>query len=671
MKYFILICFLAFAQLVCGQEPPVIVQENLERMADANGTETEKDNDYLQQLDEYRRHPLPVNSASPEELAGLHLLSALQIGRLLDYRRLSGALVDLYELQAVPGWDLETIARAMPYLTVAVPMPVGRRLSERFKGGQTLLLRTGRVLQEARGYAIDSGNRYLGSRDHVLLSYKYQYKNLLYLGLTADKDPGEQFFRGAQSTGFDFYSFHFFVRNLGLIKALAVGDYVVNMGQGLLYWQSGGFGKSDAVLAIKKTALVLAPYRAAGETGFNRGLGLTLGTGKVETSIFGSYRRLGASVDTVEDRFGSIQTSGYYRTPGEIAHRNLLSQWTMGGRLAYSSTSVQLGLNALAIRYDLPQQKDAKPYNYFAFAGRQLTGFSFDYSLTDRNRHWFGEVAIDQRLHPAVLAGLLMSVDRAVDVSFLYRRLPPAYAGIGGSAFTEAALPVNEEGFYAGLFFRPATGWQVNAYADLYRFPWLRYRVNAPSTGHEYGVQVNYQPDKKWFLNLRYRSRFRQINETGAPVLAAPVGVLAQALRLQLNDQLSPRLTVKNRVELVWLKGEKGGREDGYLMYTEVSCRLMRGLRADVRVQYTETGSYDSRIYAYESDVLYSYSIPAYSGKLYRYYLDISKSIGRQLTLWVRWAESVYPGLEAIGSGLDEIGGDRRTEVKFQAVFRL
>jgi len=658
-------------QLARGQEPPIIVQENLERVADANGTETEKDNDYLQQLDDYRRHPLPVNTASAEELAGLHLLSALQVGGLLDYRRLSGALVDLYELQAVPGWDLETIARAMPYLTVAVPMPVGRRLADRLKGSQTLLLRTGRVLQEARGYAIDSGNHYLGSRDHVLLSYKYQYRNLLYFGLTADKDPGEQFLRGAQSRGFDFYSFHFFIRNLGLIKALAIGDYVVNMGQGLLYWQSGGFGKSDAVLAIKKSALVLTPYRAAGETVFNRGLGLTIGRGRMEASIFGSYRRLGASVDTVEDRFGSIQTSGYYRTPGEIAHRNLLSEWTAGGRLAYNSTSVQLGLNALAIRYGLPQQKDAQPYNYFAFAGRRLTGFSFDYSITDHNRHWFGEVAVDQWLHPALLAGMLMAMDRAVDLSFLYRRLPPAYAGIGGSAFTEATLPVNEEGLYAGLLFRPAPGWQVNAYADLYRFPWLRYRVNAPSTGHGYGVQVNYQPDKKWSLNLRYRSRFRQINEAGAPVLAAPVGTTGQALRLQLTDQLSPRLSVKNRVELVWLRDEKGRREEGYLIYSEVSCRITRGLWADARVQYTETGSYDTRIYAYESDVLYSYSIPAYSGKLYRYYLVISKNIGRQLALWVRWAESVYPDLETMGSGLDEIAGNHRTEVKFQALFRF
>ena len=60
----------------------------------------------------------------------------------------------------------------------------------------------------------------------------FAYKNLLQFGVVGDKDAGEQFFSGAQNLGFDFYSIHLFARNVGRIKALALGDFTVNMGQG-------------------------------------------------------------------------------------------------------------------------------------------------------------------------------------------------------------------------------------------------------------------------------------------------------------------------------------------------------------------------------------------------------------------------------------------------------
>src|SRR6185503_7473909 len=101
--------------------------------------------------------------------------------------------------------------------------------------------------------------------------YRYSYKNLLQYGLVGDKDAGEQFLKGAQHSGFDFYSFHLFARNVGVIQSLAIGDFTVNMGQGLIHWQGLAFKKSAATMSIKRQSAVLRPYNSAGEFYFHRG----------------------------------------------------------------------------------------------------------------------------------------------------------------------------------------------------------------------------------------------------------------------------------------------------------------------------------------------------------------------------------------------------------------
>lgn len=50
-------------------------------------------------------------------------------------------------------------------------------------------------------------------------------------------------FKGRQKAGFDFYSVHLFARRLGIIQSLAIGDFTVNLGQGLIQWQSLAFKK--------------------------------------------------------------------------------------------------------------------------------------------------------------------------------------------------------------------------------------------------------------------------------------------------------------------------------------------------------------------------------------------------------------------------------------------
>lgn len=671
MKRIAFILFLFFAEICFAQDLPPTTQQQLETSEEAND-EDPKDDNLLQQLDYFRRHPINLNTATIEELQSLKMITDLQIGNFIRYRNLLGNLLTIYELQAVPTWDLFTIRKILPYVFVGSPASMKENFRSRFyNGDQMLLFRISRVLEKSRGYNASLRSHYLGDRNHLLFRYRYQYKDLLYFGLTGDKDAGEQFFKGAQSKGFDFYSFHFFARRLGIVKSIALGDYTVNLGQGLIQWQSLAFGKGSEVMSIKRQAPVLVPYRSAGEFYFNRGIGITLQKKNLEATAFASYKKISGNIvnDTVE-RFTSLLTSGYYRTASEIADKNQIALTSFGGNISYQNSSFKIGWSVVAHQFDIPLQKRDEPYNLYAISGRKVFNSSVDYSYTYQNIHWFGEAAIDKNLHTAFVSGVLMSVDQRVDLSFLYRNIQKQYQSLFGNAFTENTMPVNEKGFYAGITIRPITGWQLSAYADFFQFPWIKYLVNASSRGQDYLVQLNYQPNRQFGFYVRFKNKNKPVDSSGNGIIYYPQDQVKQNLRLHVSQQLSPAFSITSRIELLWFNHRLKNAEQGFLSYVEGSYEWKK-LSANLRLQYFETSDYSSRIYVYESDVLYSFSIPAFYDKGFRYYLNFNYSVSKKLQCWLRWAQTAYNDKNVLGSGLDQIYGNTKTEIKMQWQYKF
>jgi hypothetical protein len=649
-----------------AQEVPVKTQEQLEALADATEDEDLQDDSFLQELEYFRKHPLNLNVAGASEVQSLRLLTDLQINNLLQYRNLLGKFIDIYELQAVPTLDIVTISKLLPYVTIGPAITMQEDFLSRFTGGDdAVLFRFSRILEKSKGYNTDLENHYLGDRNHLFFRYRYQYKDLLQYGLVADKDAGEQFFKGAQAQGFDFYSVHFFARKFGTIKSLALGDFAVNLGQGLIQWQSLGFGKGADVVNSKRQSPVLVPHRSALEFNFNRGAGVTMQWGNVEATAFVSYTNVSANV-VDSNGFSSFLTSGYFRTPGEISDKNAINDFSYGGNVSLRKPNFTIGVNAVSHNFSKQLQKRNAPYNYFVFSGDRLWNFSVDYSFTHKNFHVFGEAATDNNFHKAFVSGAMISVDPKVDVAILYRGIQKDYQSLFGNAFTENTLPVNETGGYAGIVLRPMSGWQLNAYADVFSFPWLRYRVDAPSKGAAYFLQLNYQPDKQTDMYVLYRTKNKPLNEV-AVATNYPDDQLRQNLRVNFATKLSPVFTLKTRAEAVWFNKRNEDAEDGFLYFIEGAYKYKR-LQSNLRLQYFETNGYNSRIYAYESDVLYSFSVPGFFDKGYRYYVNVNYDLSKHVTVWCRWAQTLYTEKDTVGSGLDEIGGNRKTEVKVQMI---
>jgi hypothetical protein len=686
--------FFFFVYVQCIGQPPIKTEkkeettttnteQQLENITENNeDTETE-DDAFLQQLKDYQQNPININYADEGELKNLRILTPIQIQSLMQYRNALGLLINFYELQSIPGWDIATIQKVRPFVTVSKDANVFGSIKDRLKGGEhTLLIRVTQTLEKSKGYKIDPAagkNYYPGSPQRLLLRYRYQYKNLLQYGFVGEKDQGEQFFKGNQKSGFDFYAAHLFIKNIGIIKSLAIGDYTVNMGQGLTQWMSLAFKKGPDVLSTKREAETLRPYNSAGEIFFHRGVGITLAKNKWQATLFASYKKTDANFfigDTTivdDDIVTSLQTSGFHRTASEVSDKGIQRQLAFGGNVNYKTGNLQVGINAIQYSLKYPLEKSIEPYNLYALNGKNFGNYSTDYSYTYRNLHFYGEAAISNKKYPAFINGLLISVANNVDMSFVYRNISKGYQSLYTNAFTESSTPNNEKGFFSGITIKPNNNWKIDAYADFYKFPWLKYRVNAPINGSDYLVQFTYKPNKIFEVYTRFKSESKSINYnpkdvTLSPVLPQP----KQDWRTQFSYKINPDFTFRSRVEAIWYDKKGQANETGFLLYADVLYKpIMKPLSASVRLQYFETDGYNSRLYAFENDVLYSFSIPVFYDKGYRYYLNVNYDINKKLTVWARVAQYLYPNKSIIGSGLDEIQGSHRTEVKLQAMYKF
>src|SRR5690606_36753850 len=111
----------------------------------------------------------------------------------------------------------------------------------------------------------------------------------------------------------------------------------------------------------------------------------------------------------------------------------------------------------------------------------------------------------------------------------------------------------------------PQLKWE--GYADLFRFPWLKYRTNAPSAGRELLAALTYTPDKHTEAFIRYRHQAGMENEAaGSRYIAVPLPVITNSWRCQVSLPLGPQLQLRSR--LGWNYYSKApDRQQGWLCY--------------------------------------------------------------------------------------------------------
>ena len=644
-------------------------------------------NTHLESLGDYARNPLHINKCSYEDLEELGLLNPIQINGILSYRENMNGFYNIYELQAVPELDLETIRQVVPFLKAGdldkVQVPFGQLMS---KGQHQIFARYTRVLEQQKGFiksdTLEDGtlvSKYLGDQSRYYLRYRYNYGTQVSYGITAEKDPGEEFFTGSQKQGFDFYSAHLYLRNMGKFKHIAIGDYEVKFGQGLVVANGIGSRKSSYVMSIAKQGNPLKQYTSVNEYNFFRGVATTVGFGDFEATVMGSFKRVDGNIlaqDTtfIDDEIAeldvtdisSVQIAGFHRTQSEIDDRRAIKQWNGGADFSYKTRNVKLGVSALYTKFDAQLMPTDAPYNKYRFNGDQLINASAHYDIKVRNFNFFGETAVSDNGGIATINGFLSTIHPKIALSAFYRYYDKKYQSLFANSIGESTRPQNEQGFFLGTIIKPFKGWKVNAYFDFYRHPWLKFGIDAPSYGTDYLLQVSYKPGRYTELYVRFKDESKQknaiANTTNTDFLTDH---RTTKLRFHVQHQVSKTFTMKSRAEFSWFGNGTGPTETGYMLMQDFNFKTFNfPISFNTRFAVFNTSSYNTRIYAFESDVLYSFSIPAYFNKGTRYYIGMRYKVMRGVDIWLRFAQTYHANQETMGSGNDEIDGNKRSEVK-------
>ncbi len=692
IRFYLGIFFIFLAVSASGQTKSEVIQQRMEFIAEEFETEEISLEDVFDNLSNYYDNPLNLNSASKEELEQLLLLSDIQINELLVYREKIGSLKTIYELLEFQFWSNQTVENILPFVKISKLDEEKKKvtLSEMLKDMKSeAMFRWIRGVEEKAAYADvtdeereQSNSYYWGSPDRLYSRFRFRYKTSLSMGITMEKDPGEQIFGQTQPKGFDFYSAHVFYSGKKFVRKIAVGDYHFEMGQGLAFWSGYAFGKTADALLIRKNGRGLSPYASVDETRFLRGAAAELGFKNWSLTVFASQKYVNGNIAVITDSLegdearlaSSVNLSGLHRTTSEITRKNSLQETILGSYLKYQTRSLQFGFGAVQQIYDVPLERDLRPYNQFEFRGNQLLNLSADYSYVLKNLNVFGEIARSSTSGGlAIIQGATLAIDNKASVSVLYRNYAKDYHTFYSRGFGERSRTINEEGLFIGTKFNFNKYWNMNVYADIFKFPWLVFRIDKPSVGHEVLGQLSYRPSAKIEMYVRIREQSRMQNSRNYEGTIRPIEEVVQRnFRFNFNYKFTSSLQWKTRVELVTVSRPSMPFEKGFVLAQDLVFRPTK-FPVDVSVRYAlfDTDSFDTRLYLFESNLLNVFSIPAYFNEGSRYYILLKYEYKKNVELWLRYAAFVYANQTTLGTGPERIDGSTRSEVGVQLRVRF
>ena len=662
---------------------------DIEKLLETNDIESSEDyyEDMINSLIRLSAQPINLNSAGFDSLKMLFFLSDAQIDNLLDFRKKHGPFTHPNELLLVTGISQQDLSNIKPFIRIGTYTP---EKQSRYHLSQEILARLKMTLPKQAGYKKYSRKAFLYEKDYLakkqsrfqgppvgtLLKYKISNQQHWQGGLTLENDPGENYFSKSQKTGFDFLSAHACYTPGKIIHRIIVGDYKLQWGQGLLAWSGYSSGKSTSTLSNEKSGNGIAPYTSTDENRYLRGMAVSLHpTRTITTEIFVSYKKTDgnlADLDTLSPK--TVQTAtlyetGYHRNLSECEKKHNLKEFTTGLSTHLNHRYFRIGVQLLHYNFSPALTIGKAAYQQYNETGHQRTLVSVDYKTGGYHFYLFGETARSDNGTWATVNGLRYSGIPRFALCALYRHYDKGYHSHYNSGFAEYSNTTNEEGLYLGLESTPFRSLKINAYYDRFRFFSPRYQATIPGNGQEIVGDVTFNRSR-WDCSFRFKHEEKPEDDKTGENLQS-VSRIKQEYRLQFTYSICEQLKSRTRTSYTrYMKKEK--HEGGYLLYQDLMySSLQTNLKAQFRFAYFDTDSYNTRIYAYENNVLYGYSFPALYDRGFRSYLNLNWKPFTLITLYLKAGLTYYPDKSTISSSLTQVNDNKLFDLSFQIRIKL
>ncbi len=619
-------------------------------------------------LIELAEHPININTATEADLQRLRFLSQKQIDDILLYVYRQ-KMHSLYELQLIASLHTYEIRDLLPFVTVeevTAEKPLYWKEIWHF-GEHELDLRA-----DVRGIEKNTDPFYTS------LKYKFNYQNRIQFGLTADHDVGEPWWKRranneqltastAGTYGYDFYSGYFQMQDVRRVQKLVVGDFRASFGEGLTLNCNRRFGgKTSMVLSAGMPKEGLQRYASTSEADFFRGIGATIDCGKGWTvSALYSARKVDGHVE--EGVFPSIQTTGYHRTEHELQGKRAVWQQVAGANLTWKYKGWKIGVTATENVLGDTLRAEPNYYNANHFTGMRQFAAGVNYYYHNQRVSVFGEVTTAQntRWGWGALTGVRFYPISDVGLVAIHRYFSPTFDNMLANSFAEDSKNNDENGLYVGAEVKRVQKWRFAAYADAFRFAFPKYGIRTPSVGYDVFGQADFFPQES--VQMSWKVRAKEKGEKG---------------KYQLRYQL--RWTENGWMVNTMLEGNVATQESGAKSQeSKQNEQVTYGLALAQDVAYTfervpitlqgriaafHIRDYDNRVYFYENDVLYAYSIPALYGIGGRMYLNARYKINDYVAIYMKVAQTVWSD-EWVK--VQALAKNRSTDVHFFVRLRL
>ena len=613
---------------------------------------TQEEEEKQSSFDYYLANPLNINLVTEDELQSSLLFNSLQIAEFLAFRKKIGSFQSILELQTIPSWDLDFLLRTKDFL---ICNQTTRGWWKPSSTTHQLLLKTDWTIETKKGFSnpdLKSKVRYLGDRTNQTLRYRGQLNANLRIGFLLQKDAGEKDLSDFSSGFIEF-------KSKGIFEKIIVGDFVNQWGQGLV--QSGGFslGKSfESIKATQKFNLGGLAYSSSVEYGFYRGLNTTLKlTELLRMQIFASYRDLDATtgIDSMGQKYlRSRVEDGFHRTMSELSHLHAMQEKTVGANLVYSPPSIPLliQINAALTEWSLPKPIGIG-YKKPEWSGSTLKNYSINFQYPLRNIRMVGEFAYAGQQQYSILQSGASSLSKKTDISYLFRLYSSGYFSPKSNGLSENSENLNEIGLFLGHSYQISRQIKVGSYLDFYRFPGPKYQViQANTSGWE--ILSRLQWEKRHMARGFFQAKWTRKEDH-------------DLMQISLDGHY---IAFKSWDFHLRVMASKLGSEIGYLILHDLKWDQGRW-NLQARIAYVNSPSYDTRLYAYEPGVPYSFSLPAYTGVALKTNLVVALQWNREIQFAAKWAQINYRDRTEIGTGLDTIEGTSKTDVTLQINYKL
>ena len=662
-------------------------QHVLEEIAEQLITNDE-DNAYqwenlFEELSDLKENPLNINSATKEQLERFPFLNSQLIENILYYLYKYGAMVSINELMVVEDMDLATFRLLKPFITC---QPLEEKthtptLKSILKyGKQELSARMDIPLYTRAGYQPftsdyikeNPNKRYLGPSFYHNLRYKFRYTDKVYIGFTAEKDPGEPFFAGNNKKGYDYYSPYFYIRDFGKIRALALGNYRLNYGYGLVMNTDFNMGKTTALNTLLNRESGIKKHSSTDEYNYFQGIAGSIQLSEHFTAdAFYSYRQMDGIVD---NRFiTSLKEDGYHRIPRDYEKKNSLTNQLIGSNIQYNGKNFELGLTVVYNFFNKVLNPTYRPYNKYYPRGSDFFNLGANYKFFLKKLTWMGEVAMDKDRRMAALNTLRYRPKANFQLIAMHRFYDVAYQSMYARSVGEGSMVQNESGFYLGMEADELWYFKLTAYIDFFYFPWKKYQMTKNGTrGIDGVIQLDYSPTHEldMFIRYRYKNKFKDYNPAEGDKITVPY--IQQKGRYQLTYSPNDELVLKTTADVVHNAYQHKDPSKGFLIKQSIGYKFPKlPLQLDASVAWFKTDDYASRITVYEKSLLYSFSMPSFYGEGERFSFNTRYELNKHIVLQGKYACTHYRDREVISSGLEQIEGNLKSDLYFQVQFKF